>query len=106
MHLTTWGVYATISLFLVLSVAWVVFCLLRLDKLVCAFCLNGVYKIAYVASFSFLVGLPLVAGTGAFSLIKVPLVAGTCAFSLIKVPLVVRGAFYLIGVPFFVVCPL
>jgi hypothetical protein len=76
---------------MVLSVAWVVFCLLRLDKLVCAFCLNGVYKIAYVVNFSFLVGLPLVAGTG--------------AFSLIKVPLVVRGAFYLIGVPFFAVCP-
>jgi hypothetical protein len=44
-------------------------------KLVCALCLDGLYNIAYVVGFSFLVGVPLVVGIGAFSLVKVPLVA-------------------------------
>jgi hypothetical protein len=60
----------------VLLVAWGVFSLPRLDKLACAFCLNGVSKIALVVS-----------------------------FSLVGVPLVATGAFYLIGVPFFICVP-
>jgi len=75
--LITWGAYATISLLLVVLVAWGVFFLHGLDKLACAFYLDGVSKIAFVAR-----------------------------FSLAGVPLVARGTFYLIGVPFFACVPL
>jgi hypothetical protein len=61
----------------VLLVTWGVFSLLGFDKLACAFYLDGVSKIAFVA-----------------------------IFSLVGVPLVARGAFYLIGVPFFACVPL
>ncbi len=72
-RLTTWGASSIISLLLVLLVAWGVFTLPRLDKLTCAFCLNGVFRITFVASFS-LIGVPLVA-MGAFCLIGVPFFA-------------------------------
>jgi hypothetical protein len=76
-HLTTWGPSPTVSLLLVLLVAWGVISLLGLDKLAYAFYLDGVSKIVSVAS-----------------------------FSLIGVPLVVRGALCLIGVPFCACVPL
>ncbi len=60
-----------------LLVAWGVFSLLGFDKLACAFYLNGVSRITFVAS-----------------------------FSLVEVPLVVRGGFSLIGALFFACVPL
>jgi len=76
-RLTAWDASTTISLLLVLLVAWGVFSLLGLDKLACAFCLDGVSRIASIAS-----------------------------FSLVRVPLVARGAFCLISVLFFTCVPL
>jgi hypothetical protein len=71
--LTTWGASTTISLLLVLLVAWGVFSLLGLDKLAYVLCLDGFYRIAFIVSFS-LFGVPLVA-MGAFCLIGVPFFA-------------------------------
>jgi len=58
-RLTTWGASTTISLLLVLLVAWGVFSLPKFNKLACAFYLDEVFNIAFVTSFS-LVGVPLV----------------------------------------------